>query len=97
MKNYLSEIPNKSLKIKISVLEEGKKTPEEIIRNISVQKQEKVKINASEEKNITFSPPQITGKTIYKSSSARLKDYSSYFLIGVIILSLIALFRLKRI
>ena len=100
LKNYLTEIPDKELKIKINILEEGKKTPKEIIKNLSLKKVESIKPifkNTTYEKNNTITLSEITGQTIYKSSSAKIEDYSHFFLIAIILMSIFAIFKIKRI
>ncbi|MBN2368566.1 lamin tail domain-containing protein [Candidatus Woesearchaeota archaeon] len=109
LKNTFTDISAGDYKFKVLVQRDDRKTPNEIIQEIKVnipetaaseshvsselKKDEKEEDSIIEKSTDYVSPA--TAKTIYMSSSAKLKDYSLYFIIAVLFLAGVAFFKLR--
>ncbi len=103
LENCLEEIPDKEIRLKVKLKDKATNKTKEISEDLFLaRKPMETKVsNTSKqpytEKILNDSLPKITGRTIYRSSNSRLSDFSAYFLAGIVILGIIALFKLRHV
>ena len=95
LENIVQELPGKNLKLKVKILDLENNKTLEITKPLFFQIDQK-NISNNYSQNLNELLPKITGRTIYKSTNSKLKNYSIYFLVGTIIISIIALIKINK-
>lgn len=105
LQNKLIKETDKELKLKLKIQREDRNVPYEITKKINLVQEKKQTLNEFDVKKSMFNQglevqnykknTSITSNVIYESSTTKLKNYSKYFLVFVILLGLFLLRKIK--